>query len=126
MHVLVVEPDTVLGATYAHALQRDGNSVALAPTAQLAVQAADAKQPDAIVLNIDMPRHNGLEFLYEFKSYPEWQHIPVILLVARINHDMGESSVLREQLGVRATLVETQTDLATLCQTVRDVAQVAA
>ena len=126
MHVLVVEPDKVLSRVYAAALKRDGHSTAQAATAQLAVQAADTKQPDVIVLNIDMPRHNGLEFLYEFKSYPEWQHIPVILLVARINHDMGESSVLREQLGVRATLVETQTDAATLCQVVREVTQVVA
>lgn len=114
MRVLLIEPDRVLARSYVSALCQDKHEIAHASTAQSAVQAIDAQTPDVIIVNVDMPRHNGIEFLYEIRSYPEWQGIPVLLLVSRINQDLAESAILHEQLGVSDILMVSHTSLADL------------
>ena len=39
-----------------------------------------AQLPDIILLDLNMPRKNGLEVLEEMKADPELRHIPVIML----------------------------------------------
>jgi two-component system, chemotaxis family, response regulator Rcp1 len=41
---------------------------------------AGAPKPDLIVLDINMPRLNGFDFLRSMRSDPELPHIPVIVL----------------------------------------------
>ena len=38
------------------------------------------KQPQLILLDLNMPYKNGTECLKEIKSNPQWQHIPVVVL----------------------------------------------
>ena len=118
MHILLIEPDRILREQYEKALAEAGHTVDHAATAQAAVRAADAAVPDVVVLAMDMARHNGVEFLYEFKSYAEWQAVPVVLLVARLNHELAGHDQLRNQLGVAAVLVKSELTLAALCSAV--------
>lgn len=41
---------------------------------------ADAPRPDVILMDINMPRKNGLEVLEEIKADPELRPIPVLIL----------------------------------------------
>ena len=41
---------------------------------------ADAHRPDLVLLDIGLPKKNGLEVLAEIKADPELRHIPVIIL----------------------------------------------
>lgn len=118
MHVLLVEPDSVLAKAYADALRGWGWLVSRAVSAQQAVSAADDRRPDVVVLALSMARHNGVEFLYEFKSYTEWRDVPVIVLVSSLNHDVVGLDTLRHDLGVREVLVRSQTTLQELCEAV--------
>lgn len=118
MQVALIEPDSILAKSYAAALSREGHRVTTSKTAQAAIQAADRQTPEVVVLNLDMPRNNGMDFLYEFRSYPEWRSIPVVLLVSRLNHDMADARVLRTELGVHAVLVRSQITLSELCAAV--------
>ncbi len=79
-HVLLVEPDVVLARAYSRALQYYGHSVAHHTSGQTALMAIDTRRPEAIVLELQLLVHNGLEFLYELRSYADWQNIPVIML----------------------------------------------
>ena len=79
MKILLIEPDLFLGKIYKHSLERNGDNVIWAKGAQQAVAFADENKPDIVVLEIQLPKHNGIEFLYEFRSYPEWQNVPIIL-----------------------------------------------
>lgn len=114
MHILLIEPDVVLAATYVTALQSDGHSVAHAHSAQQAVILADERKPNLVIIEPQMARHNGVEFLYEFKSYPEWQRIPVIILTSTPPKELEKLSVLRTQLSVVAVLGKSKTSLADL------------
>jgi CheY-like chemotaxis protein len=78
-HVLLIEPDTVLARTYKQALQHVGHTVAHACGAQDAVNEADNRPPDLVVMELQMAMHDGIEFLQEFRSYAEWQRIPVVI-----------------------------------------------
>ena len=46
----------------------------------------DNKKPCVILLDLNMPRMNGFEFLEAIKSNPQWRRIPVIILTTSKNH----------------------------------------
>ena len=43
---------------------------------------AGAPHPDLVLLDLHMPRKNGLEVLAEIKQNPEWRRIPVVIMTA--------------------------------------------
>jgi CheY-like chemotaxis protein len=104
-HVLLLEPNTLLARTYTQALQQMGYTVTAVSGAQQAVHAADVQQPDAVIMELQLPSHNGIEFLHEFRSYPEWQQVPVVInttlspvrmqrYAATLQHDLGVATIL--------------------------------
>ncbi|MBP9852592.1 MAG: Response regulator transcription factor [Patescibacteria group bacterium] len=118
MNILLIEPDAILADMYGKALGVVG-TVAWAPTAERAIQLADAKSPDVVVLEPRLARHNGVEFLYEFKSYPEWQSVPVLI------HTSGAQLLLSDStlgdLSICAQLDKHETSLQDLCSKVHAV-----
>ena len=77
--ILLVEPDQVLAEVYRQALQHAGHSVLSATSAQAAVLVADDHRPDLVILELQLVEHSGIEFLYEFRSYPDWQGIKILI-----------------------------------------------
>jgi CheY-like chemotaxis protein len=43
---------------------------------------ADAPCPDLILLDLEMPKMNGMEVLAEVKQHPDWRRIPVVMMTA--------------------------------------------
>ncbi len=123
MHILLVEPDTVLAKSYVLGLKQAGFSPHHAVSAQQAIQYADEQMPDVVVVSLEMARHNGIEFLYEFQSYPEWQAIPAILLTSLPTAEALKDDILHEQLNVHAVLLRSQTSVADLTRAIQRVMQ---
>jgi CheY-like chemotaxis protein len=118
-HVLFIEPDAVLARTYMQALQYAGHTVALARGAQDAVDMADDHQPAVVVLELQMAAHDGVEFLQEFRSYPEWRNIPVIVNTVMMPGAVDPiRSVLENDLGVAACFYKPYTTLQQLLSTI--------
>ncbi len=119
--ILLVEPDNVLAETYSAALAGAGYEVAVAAGAQAAVSAADAVRPDLVILELQLVEHSGIEFLYEFRSYPEWQDIPVLVHTAVPPGEFeGSWQILGGELGIEVYLYKPRTSLAGLLGNVRD------
>ncbi|SRR5581483_6743079 len=119
--ILLVEPDAVLARTYRSALESCGHVVRVAVSAQAAVAAADEQRPDIVVLELQLPRHNGIEFLYEFRSYVDWQPIPVVAHTMVPPGDIAIAQpALREALGVGVYLYKPQTTLRELTQKIAE------
>lgn len=119
MNILLIEPDKLQADAYVRALERDGHRVAHVVSAQTAVHVADKQEPDVVVLELQMPQHNGVEFLYEFRSYPEWLHVPVVLHTFVPERELAMASTLQDELGVVRVLHKPTTSLAQLCAAVR-------
>lgn len=117
--ILLIEPDRVLAASYFGALKSAGHDVNVAPGAQSAIMAADRSMPDLVILELQLIGHSGIEFLYELKSYSEWQNIKVIILSqvkpAEFRDSMG---ILKNQLGVVDFLYKPGTTLKDLVSSV--------
>lgn len=113
MQLLVVEPDLLLGKTYKSHLKGLGHTVRLCQSASDAISALDKRSADVIILELNLPGHNGLEFLYEMRSYADWQSIPVIIHSfippSRIVNGMAYG-----ELGILKYLYKPETSLADL------------
>lgn len=119
--ILCIEPDRVLAETYYEALTTAGHEVVVTPSAQTALMVTDEFKPDGIILELQLIEHSGVEFLYELRSYTDWQHIPVIIQTQVSPGEFaGNRQILKQQLNVAAYLYKPQT---TLQQLVKVVAQ---
>lgn len=123
MHILLIEPDRLLAETYRRTLKSQGHSVMICASAQTAIYGADEHRPDLVILELQLIGHSGIEFLYEFRSYPDWQAVPVLIFSAvPAGEFTGSWQLLKRELGVRAYLYKPLTSLASLLRSVNDVA----
>jgi CheY-like chemotaxis protein len=60
-----------------------------------------APRPDLVILDLNMPRKNGLEVLSEIKSDPKWAHLPVLVFS---NSDYSRDICKCYSLGANAYL----------------------
>ena len=121
-NILLLEPDTVLAGMFVRALEHAGHEPYSCATAQAAIHAADDCTPDIVLLELQLVAHSGIEFLYEFRSYAEWQAIPVIILSYVPPQEFNQSAgVLQQRLGVRAYFYKPATSLKTLLRAVEAV-----
>lgn len=117
--ILVIEPDRVLAETYYEALTSAGHGVVVTPSAQTAIMVADEINPDIIVLELQLIEHSGIEFLYELRSYVDWQNIPVIILTQVPPGEFTDNAqILKQQLGIATYLYKPQTSLQQLVEAV--------
>jgi len=126
MRILLIEPDYVLAETYFKALAAAGHRLVVCAGAQSAVLAADQHKPDLVILELQLVEHSGIEFLYEFRSYPEWQNIPVLLHTVVPLAEFNTSwELLEHELGVRRYLYKPHTRLSELIEQVAQFTPVA-
>jgi DNA-binding response OmpR family regulator len=126
-HILLIEPDRMLAKTCEQMLAAAGHRLTVCAGAQTAILAADTATPDVVILEVQLIEHSGIEFLYEFRSYPEWQDIPV-LIVSQVPpmEFSGSYRVLTKELGVSAYYYKPQTSLRRLLATVNELVAAAA
>lgn len=114
-HIVIIEPDKVLATTYGQAFRHAGYKVALANGAQSGVHAADETTPDVVLLELQLGAHDGVEFLHEFRSYADWDDVPVIVnTLLPPEKTTPVIDALRRDFGVHAVLYKPQTSLKTL------------
>ena len=113
--VLLLEPDVRLGQTYAAGLEGHGHQVVYCATAQEAICRADEQRPDVVLLELQLTKHSGIEFLYEFRSYTDWRTVPIVVVSSVPPQEFARSlDGLRRRLGVRAYHYKPQTSLRTI------------
>lgn len=80
--VLVVDDITMNRELLEAHLLQFGYDVRLAEDGVAAIASVEAQQPDLILLDIDMPRLDGLEVCRRLKADPRYRLIPIVIITA--------------------------------------------
>ena len=101
--VMIVDDEASLRALVRANLEVDGLDVTEAVDGVEALELMRQSPPDLVLLDIMMPRMDGIEMLEEVAADPELKDIPVILLTAK-----GEQEDLEKgaELGARGHITK--------------------
>jgi CheY-like chemotaxis protein len=117
--ILIVEDDLKIASLYKETLEKEGNEVKISADIE-ALNIIKAEKPDLVLLDILMPKVNGLTILREIKTTPELEGMPVIILTNVEGADELSQAIT---LGASGYLVKAETSLDMLSQKVKDVTQ---
>jgi DNA-binding response OmpR family regulator len=78
--MLIIEDDQIVGTIYRHKCQAEGFQVELAGDGEAGWQAIQSFRPDVVILDLMLPKLNGVEILNRVRSTPEFKELPVIVL----------------------------------------------
>lgn len=119
--ILFIETDRIIATNLTKFLNRRGHEIDWHVDPQLAVFSADKNKPDVVILDLMLGSRSGVEFLYEFRSYPDWQNMPVIVFSNVSERELGQCITSFPQLNITAYHYKPQTSLSQLAQTVEQV-----
>ena len=102
--ILLVEDEKILAEMYKDKFTEAGFEVFLALEAKEGLKLAKKERPDLIVLDILLPRENGITFLTWLRKDSETASIPV---VAFSNYDDPATKREAAKLGVKEYLIKT-------------------
>ncbi len=80
--VLVVDDEPMLRDTLGNMLSDEGYVVDLAVDGEEALDRVHEVRPDAILLDLMMPRMNGRQFLQALRDEPAYADVPVLIMTA--------------------------------------------
>ena len=78
--ILVADDDQALLSTLTWILKDKGYTVISVPGGQDLLQRLDEEDPDLLMLDIMMPKVDGLQLLKEVKSDERWRYLPVLMI----------------------------------------------
>ncbi len=81
--ILVVDDEEPIYAYLQRKLSKLGYSVCIATDGEEALSQVSLERPDIILLDVKLPKLNGLEVCKRLKSNGESKHIPIIILSAK-------------------------------------------
>ena len=96
-HVLIVDDDDGLRAFLRAALEGDGCVVREAASAEEGLAVLDEELPDLILLDVEMPRMNGIEMLRRVRERHGVETIPVVMFSGKV-----EAEEAAEEAGAQA------------------------
>jgi two-component system, OmpR family, alkaline phosphatase synthesis response regulator PhoP len=83
-HVLIVEDEQDIAGLIKHTLERGGEAEAeIVGSGDAALKAVAARQPDLIILDLNLPVLSGIEVCRILRGQPDARHVPIIMLTAR-------------------------------------------
>ncbi len=112
--ILIVEDDKVLNDAYSLILKKAGHHTTSAKDGEEALEQAETEEPDIILLDLLMPRMNGLQFLQEYDLLNRHPDVKVVIL-SNIGNDSEVEKAM--QLGAYKYIVKahaTPEDLSAL------------
>jgi two-component system, OmpR family, phosphate regulon response regulator PhoB len=105
MKLLIVEDEEILLKVLREKFEKEKFDVEVAVNGEEALAMAESFKPDLMLLDIILPKKDGLKVLAELKADPEIQNIPVIVL-----SNLGDDEKIKTALSLGAVdyMVKTQ------------------
>ena len=99
--VMIVDDSLTVRKITSRLLTREGFEVITAKDGLDALQVINERVPDAILLDIEMPRMDGFEFAKTVKADLKYAHVPIIMITSRTAEKHRNRA---KELGVEAYL----------------------
>ena len=80
IRILLVEDDDFISRMYVAKLEHAGFEVLVAADGEVGLRLALTERPDMILLDLLLPKRDGLSVLAEIKRRPEMHKVPIIVL----------------------------------------------
>lgn len=104
--ILVVDDEPSCRGPLAKLLELEGFEVDTAEDGLVAIERLRARRPDIIVLDLLMPRMDGVQFLEELRKDPSYDPLPILLVTGQHDSKLQSRAV---SLGVREYLFKAAT-----------------
>lgn len=121
-NILLVDDDPLIIRMYQNKLSKDGYTVKTATNGEEAIIQVMKEKPNLILLDIMMPKMNGVETLKALKGEPKTEMIPVIILTNL--GDNPEDVKSAKELGALDYLVKSEITLRELSERVKRVIEI--
>lgn len=116
-HVLVTEDNEDLSLIYSSKLTAEGYSVVTAGDGKAAFDRIREQMPNLILLDIIMPKMDGLEFLRKAQKENTVDGVPIIVMT---NLGQDEDRAQCEKLGAKKFVVKTELSIDELARIVKE------
>ena len=101
--ILLIEDEKILSDMYQDKFSKAGFKVITSYEAEEGFELAKKEKPDLIVLDILLPRENGIMFLEKMKKEQDISSIPVLILS---NFDEPDTKAKADKLGVEGYMIK--------------------
>jgi len=102
--ILIVEDEKILAEMYLDKFSQVGYQVYLAFTSEDGLEIVQDKKPDLVLLDILLPRANGIEFLRKMR---DTKKVADTMVVAFSNYDDPKTKEEARKLGIKENLLKT-------------------
>lgn len=82
--ILIVDDDMTLRELYEERIKAEGYTILSASDGEEAIEKATKEKPDLLLLDIMMPKINGIDVMKMLREKEETKNIPIIILTALI------------------------------------------
>ena len=115
--ILIIEDEKVLGEMYKEKFEAEGFQAFLVFSSEEAIETLKEIKPDLILLDILLPRENGIQFLKRIKEIPG---VSQILVVAFSNYDVPSAKQEALESGAMDYLIKTDYTPAQLIKKIKE------
>lgn len=115
--ILIVEDEKILAEMYKDKFTQGGFEVILALSAEEGFELIHKEKPDLILLDILLPKENGIGFLAKLRKDSQFAETPV---VAFSNYDDPITKREAFKLGVKAYLIKTSYTPQEIVEKIKD------
>lgn len=117
-NILIVDDDALMCRMYETKFKTDGYNVSIASDGEQGLSKVREEKPDIVLLDVMMPKMNGLEMLKKLKADKNIKDTPVILL-----SNVGESEDINKglEMGAVAYMVKASYTPTQVVQKVKEI-----
>ena len=93
--ILIVEDDPLMSRMYQKIFKFEKYDVAVAANGEEGLEKVRTSKPAIVLLDVMMPKMNGLQVLEKVKADPDTKHIPVIMLTNLAGEKDAEKALMK-------------------------------
>jgi two-component system alkaline phosphatase synthesis response regulator PhoP len=115
--VALVEDDLILSKILFEELKEAGYDVTRAYDGESGLKMLQEEKPDLVLLDLLLPKRNGLSILKEYRSQSEYAKVPVIILTNSVElHDVAGAV----ESGAEMYLIKNEQNIKSIIKTVEE------